>query len=236
MLYDYKSEDYVQDIILDSYNELADDIFQEYNALRRNQELSMYAPAYVARQILGILLDDYYEDFYVDDESECHLLHDDENEVLITIADDGRLFIEETRGYDGKLISSDGFSALNYIHDSFKKKDIDYLALEEDSILVFGFEDEDGYNDRHNEKNCEKCSERFECDDYTNNKEKSSKKLTTTSSVKEKFTLNGNEVSKKEFIEAIEDIENEYLDSVHDFLLSWCHIQDELNDWRKFFY
>jgi hypothetical protein len=207
MLYDYKGEEQVQDVIFKSYLALVEDIVHEYNMLHRDDVLYVYAPAYVAKEIFSILLDEN-DNFWVPDESENELLSDGENEVIITVDDDGMLFIESARGCSGKLKHSEGTSALNYVHDSFKKSDVDYLANNENSILVFGFYDDD--------------------------------KPVTTSKAnavsKESYTVNGKTVSKEEFDTAIESIEDEYYDSLKRFLLSWCEIQDELNNWRRVFY
>jgi hypothetical protein len=239
MIYDYKDEERIQEVIFDSYEDLIDDIIDEYDGLHRDQQVCIYAPAYVAKEIVGILLEEYSEEFYVDENSENDLLYDDENEIVITIGDDGMLFVEPARGVSGKFINSGGLGALNYVYDSFKKSDVDNLAADEDSILVFGFRDEDKDEDDYREEYCNKCSERFECDDYIRDKGKLTNKTpipSTTPPAKEKYTVNGKEVSKKEFLNAMNGIEDRYYDHLKKFLLGWCDVQDEMNEWRKLFY
>jgi hypothetical protein len=57
----------------------------------------------------------------------------------------------------------------------------------------------------------------------------------TKSSVKASYKVNGKEVSKAEFEKFADDIEDKYSKAVHDFLIDWCEVLDELNEWRKLF-
>lgn len=141
MIYDYKSDELVQDTILECYCPLVEDIADEFSTLRRYENLSIYAPSYVAREILGRLLEEM-EDVWVHAESENELLYKDENEVVITIGHDGMIFVESARGEGGQLKDNDDFS-LTYIYDGFGKKDIDVLSASGESILIFGFEEEE---------------------------------------------------------------------------------------------
>ena len=140
MIYDYKSEETVQDIILECYCPLIDDITDEYSTLRRYNELSIYAPSYVAREILARMLDEI-DEVWVHADSHNDLLYRDDNEVLITIGYDGMIFVEEAR-IDGVLIGNEDCS-LTYIYDGFGKKDIDVLSASGESILIFGFEEDE---------------------------------------------------------------------------------------------
>lgn len=141
MIYDYKSKSTVQDVILDSIEKLTSDIEDEFASLRRYQYLIIYSPAFLAREIIGEILDDE-DDAWVNEESHFELLHDDDNEVLVTLAYDGMIFIEEARSDKGELKISD-FSALTYVYDGFSKRDVDCLTSEGESVLVFGFDDDD---------------------------------------------------------------------------------------------
>lgn len=140
MIYNYKSEETVQDIILECYCPLVDDITDEYSTLRRYNELSIYAPSYVAREILARMLDEI-DEVWVHADSHNDLLYKDDNEVLITIGYDGMIFVEEAR-IDGVLIGNEDCS-LTYIYDGFGKKDIDELSKSGESILIFGFEEDE---------------------------------------------------------------------------------------------
>ena len=103
MIYDYKSKSTVQDVILDSIEKLTHDIEDEFSSLRRYQYLLIYSPAFLAREIIGEILDDE-DDTWVNEDAHFELLHDDdENEVLITLAYDGMVFIEEARSHKGEL-------------------------------------------------------------------------------------------------------------------------------------
>ena len=141
MIYDYKSKSTVQDVILDSIDKLTYDIEDEFASLRRYQYLLIYSPAFLAREIIGEILDDE-DDTWVNEDANFELLHDDENEVIVSLGHDGMIFIESARSRSGELKISD-FSALTYVYDGFSKKDVDYLSSEGDSVLVFGLDDDD---------------------------------------------------------------------------------------------
>lgn len=169
MIYDYKSEELTQEVYITCICPLCDDIIDEYSTLRRYENLSIYAPSYTAREILGRLLDEI-EDLWVDADSENELLYKDDNEVLITIACDGMVFVEEVK-VNG-IIKSNEDCSLTYFYDGLGQKDLSVLEENAESILVFGFEDDD----------CEECkSEDTE--------------LATTDKIQ--YYVNGKKVSKQ---------------------------------------
>ena len=154
MIYDYKSEELTQEVYIQCICPIIYDIIDEYSTIRRYEILSIYAPSYIAREILGRLLDEI-EDLWVDVDSENELLYKDNNEVLVTIANDGMVFVEEAR-VDG-IIKSNEDSCLTYFYDRLGQKDLSVLEENAESILVFGFEDDDceGYKSEDTEKDTE---------------------------------------------------------------------------------
>lgn len=140
MIYDYKSDELTQEVYISCICPIVDDIIDEYFTLRRYNELSIYVPSYIAREILGRLLDEI-EDLWVDVDSENELLYKDENEVVITIAYDGMVFVEEAK-VNG-VIKSNEDCCLTYFYDGLNSKDLSILEENAESILVFGFEDDD---------------------------------------------------------------------------------------------
>ena len=207
MIYDYKSEELTQEVYIQCICPLCDDIIDEYSTLRRYNDLSIYAPSYIAREILGRLLDEI-EDLWVDADSENELLYKNENEVVITIAYDGMVFVEEAR-VNG-VIKSNEDSCLTYFYDGLGQKDLDALEKNAESILVFGFEEDD----------CEGC------------KSEDSELATTPIA---SYTVNGKSVVKEEFDKKYEEFENKYMDNIRDMLLSYCEFMDEVNEWQKLF-
>ncbi|MBQ4523356.1 MAG: hypothetical protein IJA10_10480 [Lachnospiraceae bacterium] len=141
MIYNYKSDETVQDVILECFCPLIEDIADEYSTLRRYEDLSIYTPSYIARELIGRILEEI-EDVWVHTESHTDLLYNDENEVVITIANDGMIFIEVARGKNGQL-KDNSDCTLTYVYDGFSKKDIDILSASGESILVFGFEEDE---------------------------------------------------------------------------------------------
>ena len=208
MIYDYKSEELTQEVYIQCICPLCDDIIDEFSTLRRYNELSIYAPSYIAREILGRLLNEI-EDLWVDADSENELLYKDDNEVLVTIACDGMVFVEEAK-VNG-VIKSNEDSCLTYFYDGLGQKDLNALEENAESILVFGFEEDD----------CEGCKS----DDT---------ELATTPTTS--YTVNGKSVTKEEFDKKYAEFENKYMDNIRDMLLNYCDLMDSFNDWQKRFW
>ena len=140
MIYNHKSEENVQDVILECTCPLIEDIVDEFDMLRRYDALHLYLPSWLAREIVGRILDEI-EGLWVHEEAHTELLCKDDNEVIITIAYDGMVFIEEARGANGQLKDGDG--VVNYVYDGFKQKDIEKLVSDDCPVLVFGFEEDE---------------------------------------------------------------------------------------------
>lgn len=206
MIYDYKSDELTQEAYITCIYPIVDDIIDEYSTLRRYENLNIYAPSYIAREILGRLLDEI-EDLWVDADSENELLYKDENEVVITIAYDGMVFVEESK-VNGVIKSNEDCS-LTYFYDRLGQKDLSVLEENAESILVFGFEDDD----------CEGCKS----DDA---------ELATTAS----YIVNGKPVTKAEFDKKYEEFENKYMNNIRDMLLNYCDLMDSFNEWQKRFW
>ena len=226
MIYNHKSDSNVQDIILDDIAKLTDDIESEYDLLRRYDCLLIYSPAFLAREILGMILDDV-DDVWVHEDAHLELLHDDDNEVLITIAYDGMIFVEESR-YDENLKNNDSCT-LTYVYDGFPKKDIDYLSSDGESVLVFGFDDDVLDEFEYYEIEGERVSKE-EFDNYVS-QFKHDEKPTTTS--KSTYKINNKEVSKEEFDKKYEELEEMYMDNIRNIMLDYCNFMDSVNDWRS---
>ena len=236
MIYNHKSDSNVQDIILDDIAKLTDDIESEYDLLRRYDCLIIYSPAFLAREIIGEILDDE-DDTWVNEDAHFELLHDDDNEVLVTLAYDGMIFIEEARGDNGQLKISD-FSALTYVYDGFSKRDVDCLTSEGESVLVFGFDDgvldeDDGYeiNGVHTTK---EVFDKY-VNTYVNPKKDEEKKELSSYDTESSVTyhVNGEQVDKETYEKAVADIEDAYLDNIRDMLLGYCEVMDRVNEFYK---
>ena len=227
MIYNHKSDSNVQDIILDDIAKLTDDIESEYDLLRRYDCLIIYSPAFLAREILGMILDDV-DDVWVHEDAHLELLHDDDNEVLITLAYDGMIFVEEAR-YDENLKNNDS-CALTYIYDGFSKKDIDYLSSDGESVLVFGFDDDVLDEFEYYEIDGERVSKE-EFDGYTSHFIHDKKPVATSTAT---YRVNGKEVDKDTYEKALNELDEKYLDNVQDMLLNYFDFVSEMNEWRKF--
>lgn len=226
MIYDYKSDEIVQDIILECYCPLISDIADEYSVLHRYENLSIYAPSYVAREIVSRMLEEI-DDVWVHAESQNELLYNDDNEVVITIASDGMIFVETARCNNGQLKSNDDCS-LTYMYDGFNKKDVDTLSANCESILVFGFkEDENKCNNDHRDCN----EDGFTVNDAPVSKKEVDKKSVGTSTAT--YKVNGKECSKEDYEKALNEIDEKYLGSVQNMLLNYYDFVHEMNQCRR---
>ena len=140
MIYDYKSDELTQEIYVTCICTIVDDIIDEYSTLRRYDNLSIYAPTYIVREILGKLLDET-DDLWVHKDSDISLIYADGNDLVVTIGYDGMVFIESAKNND--VIKSNEDCCLTYFYDGLGQKDLNALEENAESILVFGFEDDD---------------------------------------------------------------------------------------------
>lgn len=150
MIYDYKSEEKIQSVLFECFCPLLEDIHDEFDNLHRYKAVNIYAPAWICREILGRFLEET-DNTFMHPVSDLTLLHTDDNEILMEFGCDGCIFIEEARGASGIFKNSDD-DCINYVYDGFKQSDVENLALREEFILVFGFEDEDMFCDEPTEE------------------------------------------------------------------------------------
>ena len=210
MLYVHKSNDIVQDVIVECLCPIIEDLADEFELLRRCESLGIYAPSPIAREILGRILEEF-EDVWVVAESHNELLYKDDNKVIITLSDDGAIFVENAYDEDGVIKRTE--AVLSYVYDGFTNKEVEDIAVDVFSVLVFGFEEE-----------------KIEDTDVACKEE--NKPSTSTAS----YTVNGKPVTKEEFDKKYEEFENKYLDNVRDMLLNYCEFMDEMNEWQKRFW
>lgn len=153
MLYDYKSEETVQYVDLECMCPLLDDIVDEWSMLRRFECITVYAPLWVCAKLRDRLIwDEELGDFYdqVEDEAE-YFKYDDDEQALLSVYWNGALYIEHARWPYKQNLKKDSESVLSYVHDSFSTNELDYLAEDMASVLVFGFDEDeekpdDGYS------------------------------------------------------------------------------------------
>ena len=152
MFYDYKSDKLTQETYVTCICSIVDDLIDEYSTLRRYDNLSIYAPAYIVREILGKLLDET-DDLWVHKDSDISLIYADGNDLVVTIACDGMIFIESAKNND--VIKSNEDCCLTYFYDGLGQKDLNALEENAESILVFGFEDDDCEGCKSDDENTE---------------------------------------------------------------------------------
>lgn len=230
MLYDYKTKDLVQDVVLECPCSLIEDITEEFYYLHRYENLGIYVPSVLAREIISRLLDEV-DELWVHANSENELLYRNDKEVVITISYDGMIFVEDARNEKRKLKDNEDFS-LSYIYDGFGKKDIDELVSNAESILVFGFDEEEIEMPKSEcGVNCKETEKKTETSVKT-----ATATATPSTSTKSSYIVNGKSVSKEEFDKKYAEFEDKYLDNVKDMLLRYCELMDAFNEYQKLFY
>lgn len=227
MIYNFKSENLMQDVVNPCLCTIIDDIEDEFYNLHRFDSLSIYAPSCIAREILCRLLkvedidkDEIREDFWFHEESDEFLLWSaDDTEVIVTIGYDGMIWVEYARLDDGHIKVSE--ATLSYVYDEFSQRDVLDIIDDENSVLVFGFEDEfeetEYYDDL--EECCEESESNCHCDDTCDLPCCHEADYPCHSD--EEYFVNGKHVSKEEYDEKrkiFDETMNEFLHVLHNRL------------------
>ena len=227
MIYNFKSENLMQDVVNPCLCPIIDDIEDEFYNLHRFDSLAIYAPSCIAREILCRVLkvedideDEIREDFWFHEESDEFLLWSaDDTEVIVTIGYDGMIWVEYARLDDGHIKVSE--ATLSYVYDEFSQRDVLDIIDDENSVLVFGFEDE--FEETESYDDLEECYKESEIDchcadtcdlpccheaDYLCHSD-------------EEYFVNGKHVSKEEYDEKrkiFDETMNEFLHVLHNRL------------------
>lgn len=227
MIYDFKSETLMQDVVSSCLCPIIDDIEDEFYNLHRFDSLAIYAPSCIAREILCRLLkvedideEEIREDFWFHEESDEFLLWSaDDTEVIVTIGYDGMIWVEYARLDDGHIKVSE--ATLSYVYDEFSQRDVLDIIDDENSVLVFGFEDEfeetESYDDL--EECCEESESDCHCDDTCDLP--CCHKVNYPCHSDEEYFVNGKHVSKEEYDEKrkiFDETMNEFLHVLHNRL------------------
>lgn len=230
MIYNFKSENLMQDVVSPCLCPIIDDIEDEFYNLHRFDSLAIYAPSCIAREILCRLLkvedideDEIREDFWFHEESDEFLLWSaDDTEVMVTIGYDGMIWVEYARLDDGHIKVSE--ATLSYMYDEFSQRDVLDIIDDENSVLVFGFEDE--FEETESYDDLEECCEELESDCYCDDTcdlpccHESDYPCHSN----EKYFVNGKYVSKEEYDEKrkiFDETMNEFLHVLRSRLLDW---------------
>ena len=230
MFYNFKSDELIQDLYIECLCPIISDVEDEYYNLHRYETLAIYAPSYIAKEILGRILENDKEndepEFWVHEDSDVFLLYNDYEEVVITIGYDGMISIESARTNDGRILRSE--SVLSYVYDELPQKDVKKISNDEFSVLVFGFKDECEDTESYDKECCENCHgcEEYcaECDvcgcEYEDDLEElcdsNNEDVSHDIAVKseEQYFVNGKSVSKDEY----EKLNKEFNEKMKEFM------------------
>ena len=127
-----------------------------------------------------------------------------------------------------------GSADISFIHEDCNSKLIKYV--DSNTIYEFGYDEDDecGCDE------CDGCEEGFtvngkpvskeEFNSYTSHFMHNEKPVATSKST---YKINGKECSKEEYEKALDELDDKYLDNVHDMLLNYFDFVSEMNHWRK---
>lgn len=143
MLYDFKDKNLCQDVIVQSYYDVVDDIEENFENIRQYEWISVFAPADIIKEIYDCLIVDV--DFTDAEYSSPELLYSDK-ELLLTIDFEGLVCVECARTSSGDIIRDE--AVISYVYDSFTSKEVERisrgeLCMPDKSVLVFGYEDDE---------------------------------------------------------------------------------------------
>lgn len=141
----------------------------------------------------------------------------DDIEYMISVDDYGNMAVQPIEYYDDKYFTGIEYAFVD-MDGIVGQMTIDRLLDRDIPVVLFGCDDE--------ECECDECG----CAYY-----KDEKPVTTTSTSKSIYKVNGKEVTKDEFDKKYAEFEDKYLDNVRDMLLDYCDFMDEVNEWRKLF-
>lgn len=176
-------------------DDVSDLIFEKVEELGEDNDLVVYAKRDLISELFVNMIENDYDFGYIDFDNLDDLL---KNEVYImTVSYDRRVNIEHAYR-DGRIVQHESKIALFYTDDC-KQDIIDYCINNNMEVILFDFEDDDGYcggdGDRscncgcNDSFNCERCDGCKNCKECGNTYE--SESTTVTVSKSKNGTLNG---------------------------------------------
>jgi hypothetical protein len=151
--------------------------------------------------------------------------------------EDGEIWCEPMKIGD-KYISDE--SPIAYVFDNCSSVVLKHLTAPMIYEVSIGKEEISEAEEVDDQMDCGTCYKRFFCEEYADkNEDKRSENVPADKTVaaNESYTVDGKNVSKEEFVKALDKInaiENKYLDNIKGMLLNYCEVLDEMNEWRKF--
>lgn len=140
-----------------------------------------------------------------------------DGEYVVTLSCDG-IWVEPAKRED-RYYTVEGLTI--FVMDSCSHKILPHL--ESNLIYEVNIDDEEDFCKLHDD--CDLDCDRCDCHGCEPHKEESVS-----------YKVNGKPVDKNEFMEAIDKMDNEYMDNIRDMLLRYNKLQDKMNEWRKFAY
>lgn len=141
MLYDFKKKQVIQDVIVDDLAEVCRDIVKQAKRNSRYETVDIYAPSAIIKDIYYYLLSQ--DSKFKEEKNYQKYLLDTHSDLILTINTNLQISLEKARNQNEKLKYS--YSRLCYFYDSLSKNDLKHLEKFEESILVFGLENDSIY-------------------------------------------------------------------------------------------
>lgn len=133
-------------------------------------------------------------------------------EYMISVDDDGYMVVQPVQYYDDKYFNDIEYAFVD-MDGCVEQMTIDALLNRDVKIVLFGIEDECG---------CDECG--CTC-------KKDEKPTTTTSSAT--YRVNGEEVDKDTYVNALRTIEDMYTKNISETLSGYSDFVDEMYKWKR---
>ena len=191
-------------------------------ALITNKELVEYA------------MNELLEDSYITVKRVDLELDSEDAEYMISVDDDGYMVVQPVEYYDDKYFNNIEYAFVD-MDGCVGQVTIDNLLNRNVEIVLFGYED-DGCG-------CDECEEGFtvngkpvskeEFDKYVSQFMHDKRPVATAVSSKSKYRVNGNEVDKDTYVNALRSIEDIYTKNISETLSGYSDFVDEMHKWKR---
>ena len=170
------------------------------------------------KELIEYAMNELLEDSYITVKRVDLELDSEDAEYMISVDDDGYMVVQPVEYYDAKYFMGIEYAFVD-MDGCVGQVTIDNLLNRNVEIVLFGYED-DGCG-------CEDCCE-CAC-----KKDEKPATTSTTKSAKSIYKVNGNEVDKDTYVNALRTIENMYAKNISETLSGYSDFVDEMHKWKR---
>ena len=199
------------DDIEDVYDTIGIELMQLEN---KEDYIAVYGKIDLIKELFTTMISDGYEFGYADfdtlDEMRKDMIY------MMFIRGNCVISVEPAYSNNGVVIGHDAKVALFYMDDC-KQDVIDYCVKRDMKVTLFDFGE------------CDDC----DCSECACKKDEKPTTTSTTKSAKSIYRVNGNEVDKDTYVNALRTIENMYAKNISETLSGYSDFVDEMHKWKR---